>query len=129
MDASVLVSQAQELTRALDAAKIGPRAVMWVHSDDTDRWRLWIVPARGITDKRDFYRRIAETISQNAERLSGLDVGSVEFVPDKHPAMQGLGRLLSLPGVGNAAFSGNRFNGYYLPKGVVIRMDLPANAA
>ncbi|MDO8359248.1 MAG: hypothetical protein Q7T08_04320 [Devosia sp.] len=129
MDTSVLVSQAQELTRKLDGTPIRPRAVMWVHSEDADTWRLWIVPAPQIKDKRDFYRQVAETISRNAETVSGLDVGSVEFVSDDHPAMKGMGRFLNLPGIGNATFSGNRFNDFYLPEGIVIRMDLQARAA
>lgn len=124
MDTSVLVSEAQELTRLLDNTPVRPRAVMWIHSEDTDTWRLWIVPAAQMTDKRDFYRRVAEVISKNRARFGGLDVGSIEFVTADHPAMRGMGHFLHMDGTGSALFSGNRFNGYYLPEGIVIRMDL-----
>lgn len=124
MDTSVLVKQAQALTRRLDATPVRPRAVMWVHSEDADVWRLWIVPAAPLADKRDFYRQVAETISKHWDEMAGLDVGSVEHVNADHPAMRGMGRFIQLAGTGSASFSGNRFNDYYLPEGIVIRMDL-----
>jgi hypothetical protein len=124
MDTAVLVTQAQELTRKLDATKAHPRAVMWVHSPDTDSWRLWIVPDSAVSDQRDFYRIAAETITRNAANLNGLDVSSVEYVSDDHPAMRGMGRFLRLPGIGSTTFTGNLFNGYYLPDGIAIRMNL-----
>jgi hypothetical protein len=124
MDTSVLVSGAQELTKALDHTKVHPRAVMWVHSPDADTWRLWIVPDAAVTDQKQFYRIVAETISRNEASIAGLDVGSVEFVAANHPAMQGMGRFIKQKGIGQSQFSGNRFNGFYLPDGIVIRMDL-----
>lgn len=123
MDQTVLVAAAQELTRRLDATKVKPRAVMWVHETETDTWRLWIVPDQAISDKREFYRIVAEAITQN-ETLQGLDVGSTEFVSESHPAIRGMGAFLKMPGIGSASFSGNRFNHFYLPDGIVIRMDL-----
>jgi hypothetical protein len=129
MDTSILVSQAQELTRGLDQTRVKPRAVIWVRADDLDTWRLWIVPDENIRDKRDFYRQVAETISRNFDKVGGLDVGSVEYVTAEHPAMKGLGNYLSIPGIGSSTFSGNRFNGYYLPEAIIIRMNLQANAA
>ncbi|WP_256750309.1 hypothetical protein [Mesorhizobium sp. Mes31] len=124
MDQTVLVNQAQALTRRLDATKARPRAVMWVHQPDTDTWRLWIVPDKAISDKREFYRIVAETITKNYPEMHGLDVGATEFIKADHPAIKGMGRALKMPGIGVAQFSGNRFNGYYLPDGIVIRMDL-----
>lgn len=79
-------------------------------------------------DERDFYRQVARTISDNADKLPGLDVGLIEFVRPDHPAMRGMDNFLHMPGIGSASFSGNRFNGYYLPEGIVIRMNLRAVA-
>ena len=124
MDQAVLVEQAQHLTERLDATKEQPRAVMWVHQQDTDVWRLWIVPHASITDKREFYRLIAEVITAYQGELAGLDVGAIEYVSDKHPAMVGMGQFLQMDGIGSATFQGNRFNGYYMPDGIVIRMRL-----
>ncbi|MDR7035259.1 hypothetical protein [Mesorhizobium sp. BE184] len=124
MDQTVLVSQGQALTARLDETKIKPRAVMWVHQPDTDTWRLWICPNKEVDDKREFYRLVAETISKHSHELSGLDVGTTEYVAAGHPAMVGMGRFLKMPGIGSAHFSGNRFNNFYLPDGIVIRMDL-----
>ncbi|MEF2552158.1 hypothetical protein VQ042_12410 [Aurantimonas sp. A2-1-M11] len=104
---------------------------MWVHQEDTDTWRLWIVPSSVVADKREFYRIVAETISRHNDEMQGLDVGSTEYVDVSHPGMKGMANFLHLPGLGNARFSGNRFNGFYMPDGIVIRMDIagPLSAA
>lgn len=128
MDTSVLVSQAQALTKELDKTAIAPQAVMWIRSEDTENWRLWIVPAYKVKDERDFYRQLARTLTDNSDKLSGLDVGMVEYVRPDHPAMRGMGQFLHMPGVGSVVFNGNRFNDYYLPEGIVIRMNLRAVA-
>lgn len=122
MDQAVLVSQAQALTSYLDETRVKPRAVMWIHYPDTDTWKLWIVPSASVTDKHEFYRVVAETITKNG--LQGLDVGTTEYVDANHPAMKGMGKFLRMTGVGSARFSGNRFNDFYLPDGIVIRMAL-----
>jgi hypothetical protein len=123
MDQNILVNQAQALTRHLDETKVRPRSVMWVHLDDADSWRLWIVSDPAVTDKREFYRIVAETISQHRDELMGLDVSSVEFVPASHKAMVGMRKFMQMPGLGSSHFSGNRFDGYYLPDGIAIRLN------
>ena len=124
MDTAVLVSQAQALALRLDQTKIKPRAVMWVHQPDTGTWRLWITPDPSVSDKREFYRVVAETISRHPQELAGLDVGTTEYISAEHPAIKGMGRFINMPGIGSAQFTGNRFNGFFLPDGIVIRMDL-----
>ncbi len=124
MDQDILVSQAQILTRYLDQTRLKPKAVMWVYSEDTNTWRLWIVADAAVSDKREFYRIIAEVISAHSDKLHGLDISSIEGVSPDHPAMKGMRSFLKMPGLGSARFTGNRFNGFYLPDGVVVRMDL-----
>ena len=124
MDQSVLVSSGQSLVRAMDHSGLSPRIAMWVHNSDTDTWKLWLVPPPGLDDKREFYRRVAEVISKNREQLQGIDVSDTEMVLDSHPAMRGLCRLFRSPGLGVISFYGNRFNGFYLPDGIILRSDL-----
>jgi hypothetical protein len=124
MDQNALVTSGHVVVRALDESGTPPPAAVWVHSPDTDTWKLWIVPDPEITDERDFYRRISEIVSKHRDQLGGIDAADTKMVDQRHPAISGLSRLLRLPGLGNAYFSGNRFNGYYLPEGIVLRMDL-----
>lgn len=124
MDQEILVKVGHALVKAMDDAGFPPRIAMWVHNSDTDTWKLWIVPPRGFADKRDFYRRVAELVSRNRSSLTGLDVSDVEMVLDTHRAMQGIGRFLRMPGLGSVFFSGNRFNGFYLPDGIILRSNL-----
>lgn len=124
MDKEILVRTGQTLVNALDKASFSPRLAMWVHSTDTDTWKLWIVPPKGFLDKKAFYRKVAEVISNNRNELAGINVSDTEMVLDNHPAMQGIGRFIRAPGLGSIFFSGNRFNNFYLPDGIIIRSSL-----
>ena len=121
MDQSVLVSSGHALIKALDAAGLSPRLAMWVHSSDTDTWKLWIVPPEGVSDKHEFYRRIAEIIAKQRSELGDLAASDVEMASDTHPGVQGIAKFLHAPGLTSANFSGNRFNGFYLPDGIILR--------
>jgi hypothetical protein len=124
MDQSTLVTSGQALVRALDDAGFAPRFAMWVHNTEIDAWKLWIVPPRRLTNKHEFYQRIARIISDNRAALGGLDVGDTEMILDSHPAAQGMRKFLKMPGLVSVRFSGNVFDGYYLPDGIVLRSDL-----
>ena len=124
MDQNTLVSAGHALVKALDATGLNPRLAMWVHATDTDTWRLWIVPPAGLTDKRKFYRRVSEVVSKNRTDLGGIDASDTEMVLDSHPAVQGLRGFMDMPGLGSAYFSGNLFNEYYLPDGIILRINL-----
>jgi hypothetical protein len=122
MDKNVLVSEGQNLVRWLDKGKLKPRGAVWVYSSDTDSWRLWIIPSKEIIDKIEFYRLVAETITAHREDMQSLDVGIVEMKLDNDPAVRGLSQLLRMEGLGSAHFQNNRFNGTFLPDGVILRM-------
>lgn len=126
MDQSTLVSKGHALVRELDRAKLSPRLAMWVHAPDADTWRLWIVPPKKYRkdDRLDFYRQISKTISEAGDPLSGLDASDIEMVLEDHPAVDGLRKFISMPTLGSAFFSGNTFNGYYLPDGIILRSNL-----
>lgn len=118
------MSSGHALVRALDDAGIPPRVAMWVHSSDTNTWKLWIVPDASISDKREFYRRVSEIVSRQRDELGGIDASDTEMVPATHPAMRGLGRFIKAPELSNISFSGNIFNGFYLPDGIILRVNL-----
>jgi hypothetical protein len=122
MDTNILVKEGQCLVRYLDEGKVRPRGAVWVYSSDSDSWKLWIVPSTAVTDKVEFYRLVAEAITQHRDEMPTLDVGLVELKAADHPAVQGLGQFLHMEGIGAASFSNNRFNGFLLPDGVVLRM-------
>ncbi|WP_158817861.1 hypothetical protein [Methylocapsa sp. S129] len=124
MDQNTLVAGGQALVKAMDAASFPPRIAMWVHNMDTDTWKLWLVPPKGHLDKQDFYRRIAQIVPQHRAEFGGIDASDTEMVSDTHPAMKGLSGFLKMPGLGSVQFSGNRFNGFYLPDGIILRSDL-----
>lgn len=121
MDSDALVSTGQTLVNALDKAGHPPRLAMWVHTVDIDSWKLWIVPSKDISGKSEFYRVVATAIMDSGEQLAALSTSDTEFVPENHPAAQGMWAMLRIEGIGAAHVSGNRLNGYYLPEGIVIR--------
>ncbi len=122
MDKNSLVSDGTALIEILDKSRLKPRAAMWVYNSDTERWRLWIVPSKEVTDKFEFYRILAGLISENRDKIPGLDISDIEFKKDDHPAVSGMSSVLRMEGLGSAHFSNNRFNGFYLPDGIVLRM-------
>ncbi len=124
MDQNTLVSAGHALVKALDAIGLNPRLAMWVHATDTDTWKLWIVPPVGLTDKQEFYRRVSEVVSKNRAAFGGIDASDTEMVLDSHPAMRGLRGFISMAGLGSTYFSGNRFDDFYLPDGIILRVDL-----
>ena len=121
MDKAILVTSGAALVEAMDRDGISPLVAMWVRVEDTEDWRLWIVPPAGNDDKHEFYRRIASIISSNRDKLGTLSVSDIQYVAATHPAMQGIRRYLELEDVGAAPFGGNRFDGYYLPEGIILR--------
>lgn len=124
MDKELLVRSGHALIKAMDAAGMGVRLAMWVHNTDTDTWKLWIVPASDINDKREFYRRTSEIVSNNRENLGGIDASDTELIQPNHPVLGGLKMFIRLEGLGSAFFSGNTFNGFYLPDGIILRSML-----
>ncbi|WP_373489530.1 hypothetical protein [Blastomonas sp.] len=124
MDQDALVAEGQVLVQLLDQSSIKPRAAIWVYNSEVDTWRLWIVPSSQTTDKFEFFNAVANVISNNRDRLPSLDIGLIDFRTDKDPAMQGLGQAFHLDGIGSLRLTNNRFNGFFLPDGVVLRMAI-----
>jgi hypothetical protein len=129
MDQAVLVSSGHALLRAMDEAGLTPRLAMWVHSTDTDTWKLWVVPSEKMKDKFEFYRKLSELISKNRSVLGDLSASDVEYASDQHPAMKGISQIFYAPGLAAAHFAGNRFNGYYLPDGIILRSAFERRAS
>lgn len=124
MDQNTLVSAGHALLKELDRQGLSPRVAMWVHYTDTDTWKLWIVPPSGFKDKHDFYRRVSMIVAKNRTGLGGIDASDTEMVLETHPAIKGLKGFLRVPGFSSVHFSGNKFNNYYLPEGIILRADL-----
>jgi hypothetical protein len=124
MDQTLLVSSGHALVRAMDAAQLPPRFAMWVHNTDTDTWKLWLVPPVSMKDKQEFYRKISALIAKHRAELGGIDASDTEMVLDSHPAMLGMRSFIKAPGLGSIHFSGNRFDGFYLPDGIILRSNL-----
>jgi hypothetical protein len=97
---------------------------MWVHQDEAAPWKLWIVPHASLTDKREFYRRLSDIVRRDRDKLGGVDAADTEMILASHPAIQALKNILRMPGLGAAHFSNNRFNGFYLPDGIILRMNI-----
>jgi hypothetical protein len=124
MDQNSLVGTGHALVKAMDATNLAPRFAMWVHNTDTNTWKLWLVPPAGVKDKHDFYRKISLLVAKHRAELGGIDASDTEMVLDTHPAMIGMRSFLKMPGLGTFTFSGNRFNGFNLPDGIILRANL-----
>ena len=122
MDQDLLVKSGSELVRLLDGTKVMPDVAMWVRYPESDTWKLWIAPNRAVSDKREFYRIVAEQLSSHPEETAGLEVSSTEFIAADSAPANALKTLLHMPGIGAARLSGNMVNGYYVPEGIAFRV-------
>ncbi len=129
MDQTLLVKAGHTIVRGLDESGHSPRAALWVYAPETDTWKLWLVLDKAMVDIRRFYRLLSDIARQHRDELGDIDAGDTTLVPAEHPAIQGLRRLMRMPGLGSAVLSNNRLNGFYLPEAIVLRMDVEAKRA
>jgi hypothetical protein len=129
MDQSALVTMGHALIKQLDEVGLPPQIAMWVHSPDTDTWKLWVVPPTTMRDKQEFYRKIAKIITEHRDELGNLSAADVEMMSLTHPAMAGIGQMMRVEGSSCINFAGNRFNGFYLPGGLILRSVVERRAS
>jgi hypothetical protein len=68
--------------------------------------------------------RVARILKSNRAEVGDIEAADTELMTDAHPAMKGLKGFIKAPSLHRIAFSGNQFNGYYLPEGIILRADL-----
>lgn len=124
MDQSELVEYGHRLVEALDASDYAPRFAMWVKKADHDIWRLWIVPKDKSLDEREFYRKMATTITDNRDKFQNFEASDIELVDDDHPALLGLKRAFRVECLSQIHISNITFNGFYLPEGIILRQTV-----
>jgi hypothetical protein len=124
MDKALLVDAGHQLMTLLEQDGIPVRAAVWMYSADTNTWKLWIVPHTSITEKRDFYRRVATIISKNRTVLQGLDASDVEMIESNHPAMRALRSLFHVTKKSSVHLSNNLIGGVYLQDAIILLMNL-----
>jgi len=124
VDQEVLVTAGRLIMKELQDEGAPPRAVLWVHATDTDTWKLWIIPHKSLSDKREFYRRLATIVAKHRTQLGGVDAADVEIITEQHPAIRGMRRAFKVTGQGVATVRNSLFDGYYLAEAIIMRMDL-----
>jgi hypothetical protein len=83
-----------------------------------------VVPHVSIKDKREFCRRVSEFISNDRQKFGGIDSGDVELMSEDRPAIRALRRAFKVRGKSDIHISGNMLNGFYLPEGIILLLDL-----
>lgn len=124
MDKTALVEQSKRLVVLLDEAGFPPRGAVVIYDRERDNWRLWIVPAKTLVDKHEFYRQVSTLLVEHEAEFPTLDVGNVDLRFPEHSAIVGLSRFIRAAGINHMELSDNVFNGFYLPDCIVIRMAL-----
>lgn len=124
MDQNLLVSSGHALLDLLEKKGVKARAAMWVHNTDIDSWRLWIVPDKKTKDKLEFYRKVAEAISENKDAVPSIDASDTEMVAETHPAIASLSKMIPVGRKSHIPLSNNKLNDFYLAEGILLLMDL-----
>jgi len=126
MDTNTLVTSGHSIVEAMDRANISPKLAMWVHNEESETWKLWLLP-QSINvkiDAQNFYRKMSVLISENRPNLGGIDISDLELIPPKHPVIEGMKRFIRAEGLNSIHLSGNTYNGFYLPDGILLRSTL-----
>ena len=118
-----MVKSGHDLVEALDDKGMHIGAAVWVHNTDVDTWKLWVVP-RSKTDKREFYRKVAEAIWSDKSKFADIDTSDTELVETSHPAIGALKNFARVSGNGSIHMANNMLNGYYMTDGIILLMDL-----
>ena len=118
-----MVKSGHDLVEALDHRGLPIGAAVWVHDSDADTWKLWVVP-RSQTDKREFYKTVAEAIWNDKARFADIDTSDTELVEKSHPAISALNRFANVSGKNSIHMANNMLNGYYMTDGIIVLMDL-----
>lgn len=124
MDQSLLVTSGHQLVDLLRDRGLNIKAALWFHNVDADSWRLWIVPSKEMKDKHEFYRIVSETISAHRASLPGIDASDTELIPENHPVISALKGSFKVTGRSTISIESSYFNGFYLPRAIVIEYDL-----
>ena len=119
---NALISEGQRLVTLLDATPARPRGAVWVLGPGT-RWRLWIVPAEGMSIQ-EFNIIAAGAIAAHGGEFSLLDSQCVVVKPADDPAIRGFRGAVRMDGLGSAQFIGCKFNGVAIPDCYILRMAL-----
>ena len=125
MDQSVLVKAGHLIVKGLSELGLSPRAALWVHSTDTDTWKLWIVPHESLKDKREFYRHLVSIVANHRSELGGIDAADAEMIAYTHPLIQGMRGVFKATGESVINVKNSVFNGYYVEDAIIVEADLP----
>lgn len=113
------------LVRALDEARFGVRAALWLYLSDMEKWRM-VIAYEG--KKKDLEKKIFEAArisanwrNSNPERPI-LDLGRVRITPADDPLIEGLHRVMHVDGLGQVRFSNNLINGIYVEDALIHRL-------
>lgn len=128
MDQSLLVRNGQRLVDLLDRSGMTPAVAMWFRDANIDSWRLWIVPEHPAADTREFYRKLAETVSDAGRDAIGIDTADVQLMKADHPAIKALSQIFTVTGVSDISISNNMLDNFFIPDGIILRMNLPARS-
>jgi hypothetical protein len=124
MDKGSLVNFGFALAEAMDANDMAPRGLMWVNNTDTQTWKLWVVPPASLTDRREFYRRLATIITSIRDKFPSFDISDIEMMTDKHPVIIGMAKMFRVEGLTDVTVTGVAFDGFYIPDGIVLRLNV-----
>lgn len=126
MDQSLLVRNGHRLLDLLDRSGLPAEVAIWFHDTNIDVWRLWIVPRGPAPDKRDFYLKLSQIVGGADPETVGVDTADVQLMRADHPAIRALSRMFRVTGMSDVPISNNMLDGFFVPEGIILRMDFQA---
>jgi hypothetical protein len=127
MDQDILVDSGRHLVDLLIANNLKPRVAMFVRNPDTGSTRLWLMPPPKLTGPKhqnEIFRKLAELISKNRDKISSLEVSDIDLIAEDHPAILGMRGAFKVTGRSLIQVRQSTFNGFFLPEATILEMDI-----
>lgn len=125
MDQSLLVRPdvpgAQAFVRLMDRSGKPARLVAWVWREDTDDWRLFVLPAAGFDDREAFRRWAFDLLATPEGRETGIDPLDLYPIKEGDPNIATLTAHYDLE-LGAETLGYHSVGGTFYPPSVYIRV-------
>ena len=118
-----MIEAGAELTRQLDEAQLGARAVLWLYLSEYNTWRLFIaLPKLNEEGPRKMYKKIQSVLAKLPGHQPQIDLSDISLLDTHDPFVTHLRSLVKPgPSISGARVSDSFANGHSIDEAYVYR--------
>jgi len=118
-----MIEAGNELTRQIDLAHLGARAVLWMYLAEHNTWRLFIaLPKLNEEGPRKMYKKIQSVLAKIPGHQPQIDLSDISLIDTRDPFVSRLRSLVKTgPGISGTRVSDSFVNGHSIDEAYVYR--------